>query len=100
MRFMVTAAVAAMAVLTTTTAVRAIDKELAAYDAAALQVCERHAGMTPEMQAKYDVLVASLDQAQVGYGRSASPSNFWAPASPQQLVERCVESPGDGAAAD
>ena len=98
MRFLLTQVLAAVVVLATATAVPAMEKELAEYNAVALHVCDRDSGVTPELQAKYDALVASVDKARYGYGRTASPSNFWGPTSPRQLIERCHQSGGDGGA--
>jgi hypothetical protein len=98
MRSIVTAVLVATVVLATATAVSAFQKELAAYDAATLHICDQ--GVTPQVQAKYDALVAALDQAQYGYGRIGSPSNFWGPTSPQMLFEQCRQMGGDGASSD
>ena len=99
MRFLHTQVLAAVVVIATSTAVPAMEKELAEYNAAALHVCDGNSGSTAELQAKYGALVASADKAQYGYGRAASPSNFWGPTRPLQLIERCHQSGGDGASA-
>jgi len=94
MRSMVTAVLAAAVVLATGTAVPAFERELATYQVATVHICDR--GVTPEMQAKYDALVAAVDRAQYGFGRSGSPSNFWGPARPELLFEQCQQSGGTG----
>jgi hypothetical protein len=94
MRFIVTAVSLATVVLATGTGAHAFQKELAAYDAATLHICEQ--GVTPQIQAKYDALVTALEEAKYGYGRSGSPSNFWGPMTPQMLFDQCRQSGGDG----
>jgi|SRR5262245_39866166 len=93
MRFVITASMVATVVLTAATAASAFEKELAAYQAATAKVCQR--GVTPQMQAKYEALVAAVDEAKYGFGRTGSPSNFWGPQSPQKLFEQCQQSGGD-----
>ena len=94
MRALVVVLLVAMAVMATAGAAAAYEKELVAYDAATAKICER--GVTPDVQAKYDALVAALDKAKYGFGHTASPSNFWGPTGPQALYEQCRQAGGDG----
>ena len=97
MRSIFALVLAATVVLATASAVPAFEKELAAYGSATVHICD--VGVTPEMEAKYHKLVAAVDAAHYGYGRSASPSNFWGPASPKQLFNQCSQlGGGDGGA--
>jgi hypothetical protein len=96
MRSLFTAALGVAVVLATATAVPAFQRELTAYDAATLHICEQ--GVTPQIQAKYEALLVALDDAKYGYGRSGSPSNFWGPTNPRMLFEQCRQSGGDGGA--
>jgi len=70
----------------------AFQNELAAYNAATIEVCSQ--GVTSEMQAKYEALVVAVDKAQYGYGRPGSPSNFWGPTRPEMLFEQCHQGSG------
>lgn len=92
MRSILALAVAATVVLVMTSAVPAFQREMAAYDAAIVHLCDDR--VTPEVQAKYSALVAALDNAKYGYGRAASASNFWGPTSPEQLFQQCHQAGG------
>jgi hypothetical protein len=98
MRSIFALALAATVVLATASAVPAFEKELAAYGSATVHICDD--GVTPEMEAKYQTLVAAVDDAHYGFGRTASPSNFWGPTSPKQLFSQCHQMGGDGAGGD
>ena len=86
-------AFAATVVLATASAAPAFEKELTAYGSATVHICQD--GVTPEMEAKYQTLVAAVDAAHYGYGHSASPSNFWGPTSPEQLFRQCHQMGGE-----